>query len=755
MTKTEIKELVKQLTLEEKASLLAGANGWQTVAIPRLNIPAIWMSDGPHGLRKLRDGKDLSIDNSHKATCFPPAVLLACSWDPALAKKQGAAIGEEAQDQDLQIVLGPGNNTKRSPLCGRNFEYFSEDPYLAGHVAAGIIEGIQSKGIGTSLKHFAANNQETKRLAINEIIDERALREIYLSGYEYAVKKAKPTTLMCAYNRINGDHCSQSKWLLTDILRKEWGFKGFVMSDWGAVDNRAQAVYAGLDLEMPNSFGVNEKEIIKAVKGEKVSLPAIDKKFKNKLNEKQVDASVTRILETVFALYEKRTGAKCDYEKHHKLAGDIAKECMVLLKNDNNILPLKKNADIALIGEMAKRPRFQGGGSSNVNAMSVTTPFDAISAYANAEYAEGYSLDDDNDTSRIEKAVEAAKSKDAAVIVCGLPDSFESEGYDRSHLSIPESHIKLIEEVAKVQPNVVVVLCNGAPVEMPFADKCTAILESYLGGEASGSAIADILFGAANPCGKLAETFPEKLEHNPSYGNFGNYNGKVYYSEGVMVGYRWYDTRKIKPLFPFGYGLSYTSFEYSNLRIEDCGDCNFTVTCDITNTGKRAGKEIVQLYVKNAAAAVMRPEKELKGFAKLSVKPGETKQAVFKLDKRSFSYWNAEEHCWTAEFGKYGICVGASSADIRLTADVECGDKQKPKKITIYDDLWELKAHPKGYILADEIYKRLGIEKSDKELDKTEALSGIEWCMLRNIITMFGLKMTLSEMQNYLDEVNK
>lgn len=757
MKKSEIKQLLKKLTIKEKASLLSGLDAWNTKPIKRLGIPSISMSDGPHGLRKQYSGDDLGIETSHPATCFPTASLLACSWDKELAEKQGAALGEEAADQGLQIILGPGNNIKRTPLCGRNFEYFSEDPFLSGNMAAGIIKGIQSKGIGTALKHFAANAQETDRLVIDEIISERALREIYLASYEIPIKEAKPTTLMCAYNKINGQYCSENKWLLTDVLRKEWGFKGIVMSDWGATDNRPQGVYAGLDLEMPSSNCINDKEIVKAYKGKHVSIPSSDSRFDNTLTEKQIDECVERMLKLVYKLDEKKSGKKCDYAAHHKLAEEIARECMVLLKNDG-ILPLKENADIAVIGEMAVKPRYQGSGSSRVNSVKTDLPLDELKKYANVSYAKGYSLENDRDTSEIENAVSVAERKDAVIILTGLPDSYESEGFDRSTLSIPESHVELIKRVYEVNKNIVVVLCNGAPVTMPFLENSSAVLEAYLSGEAGAGAIAEILFGKACPCGKLAETFPNRIEDTPAYVNFPGNGRTVRFGEDIFVGYRYYEKKDVLVLFPFGYGLSYTSFEYSELTLSanEIGENGcVTVRVNVKNTGDFDGKEIVQLYVGECSPKIARPVKELKGFKKIELKKGEEKTVEFTLDRRSFAYWNERCGDWSVDSGKFGIFIGAASSDIRATGEITVHAEKTPEKLTIYSYLRDLRMHPNGKAAITHILKVMGKDENEIFSDsEKDALTSLDWCPLRNVVTMYGMKMSISELQKLLDEVN-
>lgn len=757
MKKSEIKQLLKKLTIKEKASLLSGLDAWNTKPIKRLGIPSISMSDGPHGLRKQYSGDDLGIETSHPATCFPTASLLACSWDKELAEKQGAALGEEAADQGLQIILGPGNNIKRTPLCGRNFEYFSEDPFLSGNMAAGIIKGIQSKGIGTALKHFAANAQETDRLVINEIISERALREIYLASYEIPVKEAKPTTLMCAYNKINGQYCSENKWLLTDVLRKEWGFKGIVMSDWGATDNRPQGVYAGLDLEMPSSNCINDKEIVKAYKGKHVSIPSSDSRFDNTLTEKQIDECVERMLKLVYKLNEKKSGKKCDYAAHHKLAEEIARECMVLLKNDG-ILPLKENADIAVIGEMAVNPRYQGSGSSLVNSVKTDLPLDELKKYANVSYAKGYSLENDRDTSEIENAVSVAEGKDAVVILTGLPDSYESEGFDRTTLSIPESHVELIKRIYEVNKNIIVVLCNGAPVTMPFLENSAAVLEAYLSGEAGAGAIAEILFGKACPCGKLAETFPNRIEDTPAYVNFPGNGRTVRFGEDIFVGYRYYEKKDVPVLFPFGYGLSYTSFEYSGLTLSanEIGENDsVTVKVNVKNTGDFDGKEIVQLYVGERSTKIARPVKELKGFKKIELKKGEEKTVEFTLDRRSFAYWNERCGSWSVDSGKFGIFAGAASSDIRAIGEITVHAEKIPEKLTIYSYLRDLRMHPNGKAAITHILKVMGKDENEIFSDsEKDALTSLDWCPLRNVVTMYGMKMSITELQKLLDEVN-
>ena len=623
------------MTLEEKAGMCSGLDFWHLKEVEHLGIPKVMVSDGPHGLRKQDEkGDHLGINDSIKAVCFPPAVLSACSFDRGLMEEMGKAIGREAQANDVSVVLGPAVNIKRSPLCGRNFEYYSEDPYLAGEIAAAFVKGVQSQHVGTSIKHFAANNQEYRRMSSSSEVDERTLREIYFPAFETAVKKAQPYTFMCSYNQINGTFASENKWLLTDVLRGEWGFKGYVMSDWGAVNDRVKGLEAGLELEMPASGGDNDAMIVKAVKD-------------GALEEKILDQAVERILRIIFEYADHRKPQEFTMEKDHEEAQHIAEESMVLLKNENHILPLKTSEKAAFIGGFARNPRFQGGGSSHINCFKTTNVLDSVPCDAQVVYAEGFPADRDfYDKALADEAVKAAAEADKAVIFAGLPESFESEGYDRSHMRLPECQNRLITEILKVQPNTVIVLHNGSPVEMPWLGEIKGLLETYLGGQAGGAAAANILYGKINPSGKLAETMPLKLSDNPSYLNFGG-GEKVEYREGIFVGYRYYDTKEMDVAFPFGYGLSYTTFAYSNLKLSmenPTEKDTVMVSADVTNTGKSAGKEVVQLYIRDLTGSAIRPEKELKGFEKVFLEPGETKTVTMELNKRSFAWYNTELH---------------------------------------------------------------------------------------------------------------
>ncbi|MBJ8097008.1 glycoside hydrolase family 3 C-terminal domain-containing protein [Bacillus cereus group sp. N11] len=665
--KRDIKKIISEMTLEEKASLCSGLDFWNTKGIERLGIPSIMVTDGPHGLRKQAEGADhLGIYNSIPSTCFPSAVGLASTWNKDLIHEVGVALGEECQAEHVGVLLGPGANIKRSPLCGRNFEYFSEDPYLSSQMAINHVKGVQSQGIGTSLKHFAANNQEHRRMSVDAIVDERTLREIYLASFEDVIKEAQPWTVMSAYNKVNGEYASENNYLLHDILKDEWGFEGFVVSDWGAVNERVASLANGLELEMPSSFGIGEKKIIDAM-------------HCGELSVEKLDQAVERLLYIIFKAYDNQLeNATYSKDTHHQLAREVASESMVMLQNEDSILPLKKEGTVAVIGEFTKQPRYQGGGSSHINPTKLESIFEELEMVSgektNILFAQGYDLaSDDVDENLINEAKKIAESADTAVLFVGLPDRYESEGFDRKYLQMPENHVQLIEAIAEVQSNIVVVLSNGAPIEMPWIGKVKGILEGYLGGQALGGAIADLLFGDANPSGKLAETFPEVLSDNPSYLNFPGEGDKVEYKEGVFVGYRYYDAKNIEPLFPFGFGLSYTNFEYSKLSISknEIKDTDtVSVLVNVKNAGSIAGKEIVQLYIKDVESSMIRPEKELKGFEKVELQPGEEKTVSFTLNNRSFAYYNVELKDWHVETGEFEILVGKSSREIVLQDNI-------------------------------------------------------------------------------------
>lgn len=802
MTRTELEELCAKMTLEEKAGLCSGSDFWHTKPVEHLGIPAMMVSDGPHGLRKQKDeGDHLGVNDSIKAVCFPTGCTIAASFDRDLIREMGEALGTSCQAEGVGVILGPAVNIKRSPLCGRNFEYYSEDPYVAGEMAASYIEGVQSKHVGTSIKHFMANSQETRRMSSDSRVDGRTMREIYLPAFETAVKKSKPWTVMCSYNRINGTYAAENKWLLTELLRDEWGFDGFVVSDWGAVNDRVAGVKAGLDLEMPPSFGVNDKLIVEAVKN-------------GTLEEKVLDEAVIRILNIIYRYMEHRDKtAVFDRDAQHDLSRKAAEESLVLLKNDG-VLPLKKEQKIAIIGQYAKKPRYQGGGSSHINSHKVSGMLDFVQDMKNVTYAQGYDdrLEEADDMAGgradsidpksadiakalLDEAVQAAKEAEVAVIFAGLPDSFESEGYDRKHMRMPDSQNLLIHEIAKVQPNTIVVLHNGSPVEMPWVDEVKGILEAYLGGEAVGEAEYNILFGNVNPSGKLAETFPLRLEDNPSYLYYIGEGDMTEYREGVFVGYRYYDTKKMQTLFPFGHGLSYTEFAYSNLRLERDSDVKdqvsrqgavgnvaegdlsidgtlrikdtdrLKVSIDITNTGSVEGKEVVQLYVADEESSVIRPMKELKGFEKVSLKPGETKTVQFTLDARAFAYYHTELKEFFVESGTFNILVGSSSREIRGEGKVyvEGTKVYKPKyhlNTTIGDLMKDEKA---SRILAPLFTASTLVEVCDTdgaEKGEEDSFTGLQEAMmgylpLRGMVRFQDGSVDFEKLKKILDQLNE
>ena len=662
--KRDLEKLISQMTLEEKAGLCSGLDFWHTKPVERLGIPSVMMSDGPHGLRKQESEADhLGLNESVKAVCFPAGCATASSFDVDLMEKLGETLGEECQAEDIGVLLGPAVNIKRSPLCGRNFEYLSEDPYLAGKMSAAYIRGVQKCGIGTSIKHFAANSQEYRRMSSSSELSERALHEIYLPAFEEAVKEAKPRTVMCSYNKINGTFASENRMLLTEILRGKWGYEGAVVTDWGAVNDRVEGIRAGLDLEMPATDGHNDAKIVQAVRD-------------GSLDERLVDKAAESVLEVVFSYADHRNeNAVFDRDADHDKAVQIESECAVLLEN-NGILPLDPEKKVLYIGEFAEKPRYQGGGSSHINSSRVASALEAAQEkQRNVTYVKGFPADrDERDTEELKKAVEAAKEADVVVIFAGLPDVMESEGYDRSTMEMPECQNELIREVLKVNPDTVVVLHNGSPVEVPWADDTAAILEMYLGGQGVGEACDRILYGEVNPSGRLAETFPVRLEDTPCYMFYPGDGKKAVYGEGVFVGYRYYDTKKIPVRWAFGHGLSYTEFRYSNLRIGNStlkdGE-TLTVSADITNIGVREGKEVVQMYISDRNGTPVRPEKELKGFAKVSLRPGETKTVRFEICPRDLAYYEEEIHDWYAPAGTYRILIGHASDDIVLEADFE------------------------------------------------------------------------------------
>ena len=663
-----ISRLLSQMTLKEKVMLTSGRDAWSTQPIDRLDVPYIWMADGPHGLRRAPSTDTWGYGDQLPATCFPTASALSATWDVALLREVGQALGNEARALGVNVLLGPGVNIKRSPLGGRNFEYFSEDPYLSGKLGAAYIEGVQAQGVGTSLKHFVANNVETERMWANSDVDDRTLNEIYMTPFEIAVREAQPWSVMACYNRVQGVYGTQSPDILTRKLKQEWGFEGIVISDWDAVIDRVEGVRAGMHLEMPGKPGhLTNKMVLEAVRN-------------GELDEAQLDRVVQDILRVVLRAHDIADASKDQkLDQHHALARRVASEAITLLKNDDTVLPLvpDRYRKIAVIGEFAVNPRYQGNGSSEVKPSRLDNFMDVAGQEFGEEfeiqYARGYNLDDDADLTMIEAAARMAADSDIAIVLAGLPLHYESEGIDRLHIDLPPAHNRLIEAVAEAQPTTAVVLTNGSAVAMPWVDRVPAIVEAWLGGQAGAGAVADVVFGKVNPSGKLAETFPVRLEDTPAFLNFPAEDGEVLYGERVFVGYRYYDKRKILPLFPFGHGLSYTDFTYSDLKVSSerfTDKDSLTVNVTITNSGDVAGKEVVQLYVRDEEASVRRPEKELRGFRKIELAPGESQQVEFVLAERDFSFYSTRHGRWIAESGDFRLLLGASSRDIRLQQPV-------------------------------------------------------------------------------------
>ncbi|OUS71403.1 glycosyl hydrolase [Paenibacillus sp. MY03] len=749
----DIKALIAEMTLEEKAGLCSGLDTWHTKGVERLGIPSVMVTDGPHGLRKQRASADhLGLFNSVPATCFPSAAGVASSWNRELIQRMGEALGKECQAENVAVLLGPGANIKRSPLCGRNFEYFSEDPYLSAEMATHHILGVQSKGVGTSLKHFAANNQEHRRMTSDSVVDERTLREIYLASFEGAVKKAQPWTVMCSYNKVNGEFAAENEYLLTSILKEEWGHEGFVVSDWGAVNDRVNSLAAGMELEMPSSHGEGDRAIVQAVED-------------GRLPVEKLDSAVERLLSVIFkAVDNRQEGAGFDPEEHHALAREVARESMVLLKNEDGVLPLRREGCIAVIGALAKEPRYQGSGSSQINPSRLEDISEEMTRSAGDAvelgYAQGYALDsDDADDLLTREALELAAQAEVAVLFAGLPKRYESEGFDRKHLRMPANQVALIEAIAAVQPNLVVVLSNGAPIEMPWLGNAKAVLEAYLGGQALGGAIADLLFGDANPSGKLAETFPVQLSDNPSYLSFPGEGDKVEYREGLFVGYRYYDKKRLRPLFPFGFGLSYTTFEYADLtvdRSELSDDDTLLVSVKVRNTGSRKGKEIVQLYVCDVESGVIRPDKELKGFDKVELEPGEEKKVSFRLDKRSFAYYDVEARDWVVETGDFELLVGGSSQDIALSARVRVvstfvRELRFHRNSTVSD----LMVTEKGAAFVERMIEMLPFAGNIAEEHRAMLRAFMEHMPLRGLISFSGGKFTEELLAQTIAQLNE
>lgn len=660
-------EIVEKMSLEQKAKFVSGFDYWHLEEAKELGLPKIMVTDGPHGLRKQNTDKKTSdgigLGNSVPATCMPPAATSACSWDEELLKEEGEALAEECLQEKVSVILGPGTNIKRSPVCGRNFEYFSEDPLLAGKMSANLINGCQSKGVGNSLKHFACNSQEAFRMVVNEVIDERTIREIYFPAFEIAVKESQPWTVMNSYNRINGVYASQNYWLQEQVLRKEWGFKGLVLTDWGASVDRIPGLENGTDLEMPSSGTLNTQRIIEAVNNGTLKQEVLDKR---------VDNVVDLIIKSKPALEKE---FKFDVEAHHNIARKVAEGSMVLLKNEGGILPLKAGAKVAVIGELAKAPRFQGAGSSVINPTKLDNAYDElVKLGVDVTYAQGYEKGKDEINSQlVSDAKNVAAKADIALVFVGLTEEFEGEGYDRENINMPSSHNNLVSEIAKANENTVVVLAGGSVVYIPWLSEVKALLNSGLGGQAGGSAVANILTGKVNPSGKTAETYPLSFDDNPTYGNYPGGPVVSEHKESVYIGYRYYDTAEKEVLFPFGYGLSYTTFEYSDIKLsaKEMKDTDtLKVTFTIKNTGSVDGAEIAQVYVADKESTIFRPKKELRAFTKVFIKAGESKEVTLELSKRAFAYYNVNLGDWHVESGDFEIMVGASSRDIKLTDTV-------------------------------------------------------------------------------------
>lgn len=690
----DIEKILSQMTLEEKASLCSGRDFWHTKAIQRLGVPQVMMCDGPHGLRKQEgEGDHLGINVSIETNCYPTASALANSFDREVLRTLGTALGKECQAEDVAMLLGPGLNMKRSPLCGRNFEYFSEDPYLAGQLGAAYIQNLQAEGVSACVKHFAANNQETRRMSGSSQMDERTLHEIYLPAFEAAVKQGKTRGMMCAYNGINDVFCSENKMLLTDVLREKWGYEGFVVTDWGAVKDRVKGVQAGLDLEMPGGTGTQDALIVEAVKNGTLSEAELDRVVRNML-QFVADYQDNRKPDTVI-----------DRTANAALSGELAARCAVLLKNEDSILPLKDET-VAFIGEFAAVPRFQGAGSSHVNVPHAVSALEA--AAGKVRYAQGYDIHrQDNEAQLLSQAVELAKQVHTVVIFAGLPDSYESEGGDRETMEMPANQNALICAVAAVNPNVVVVLHGGSAMELPWLDRVKAVLYMALGGEQVGKAAVELLYGNVNPSGKLSETWPLRYCDNPSYLNFPGEEGKPIYAEGIYIGYRYYDKKQMDVLFPFGFGLSYTEFAYSDLKLSqtELDDTEtMTVSCKVRNVGTVPGAEAVQLYVRDEVSTVHRPIRELKGFAKVYLQPGEEQEISFTLDKRSFAYYEVKLHDWFVESGRFFVDIGASSRDIRLSGCVSVnGTAELPIHVDRLTTIGELTSFPKGKAFVEQM----------------------------------------------------
>lgn len=751
-----IEKKLKEMSIEQKAALCVGMNFWMTREYPDLGIPSLFLSDGPHGLRKqdVNASDHLGINESHQSVCYPTACTTACSWDRDLMFRMGSMLGREAAQSGVDILLGPGINIKRSPLCGRNFEYFSEDPYLAGQLAASFVRGIQSAPVSACVKHFAANSQENRRKAINAIMDERTLREIYLPAFEAVVRLGDVDAVMTSYNKINGEYPAQNKHVSSDILRDEWGFDGVLLTDWGAMDKIVPSIKAGLNLQMPGDDGSSAAKIAAAVNAGELT--------EDELN--RVASALLRLADKLSAVAPVKpvTPQEC-----HDFAAEVARNSMVLLKNQGGLLPLSAEDSVAVIGEMATSPRYQGAGSSHVNPYRITSALEEMRKVCpKLVYAQGYSGEESTDAQMAE-AVNAAKACHAAVLFIGLPAAYESETYDRTRLSIPDAYCRLVEALAAANPNLVVVLSNGSVIEMPWIDRVPAILEAYLGGEASGTAVSDLIFGRCCPSGKLAETFPVRLEDNPTYLYTSSGEDKsniLEYREGIFVGYRYYEKKRIPPLFPFGHGLSYTEFQYSDLKLsaERITDMEgLSLSFKLRNVGNYSSKEAVQLYVSRLHSPVAAPEKELKEFAKVELAAGEEKTVTFTLDKRAFAYYNVGLNDWYVPPCSYEIRIGTSSADIRLCAQVYVEPKKKwYPKATRNTILKDILGDEKWFEIFREKYEEIrpylpfGLPKMDINTDPF-ARGMLNNMTLNSLASYVGSHMSDSDIDELTEKLNK
>ncbi|WP_235934507.1 glycoside hydrolase family 3 C-terminal domain-containing protein [Paramicrobacterium chengjingii] len=751
---------VPDLTRAEKASLTSGADMWRTQPLPRVGVDAIMMTDGPHGLRKQETGGDhLGLGGSYPATCFPPAVALGASFDPKLIQRVGAAIGAEAVEEEVAVVLGPGINIKRSPLCGRNFEYLSEDPLVSGVLGAAMVDGIQSTGVGSSLKHFAANNQETDRMRVSADIAPRPLREIYLRGFERVVKAANPWTVMCSYNRLNGVYASENRWLLTDVLRSEWGFGGLVVSDWGAVNDRVAALAAGLDLEMPGNGGHTDEQIARALDA-------------GTLDESALDTAAVRVLDLVRkAARRPAPTAALDLDAHHRLAREVAARCVVLLKNEGNVLPLARDSRIAVIGAFAEHPRYQGAGSSQIRPTRLDSALGEMRALAGGEvsYAPGFAhgnaapeasantgttVSSDPAALRAEASRLAADS-DVAVVFLGLPERVESEGFDREHIDLPAEQLQLLDAVRRANPRTVVVLSHGGVVALPFADDVPAIVDGSLLGQAGGGALADVLFGDVNPSGKLTETVPRRIEDTAAFGNFPGEDGHVAYGEGLLVGYRWFDARRIEPTFPFGHGLSYTSFGYGEARASiQNGD--IVVRVPVTNTGAHDGREIVQVYTSLADSRVQRAPRELTGFQSAEISAGETVEVEIVVRREDLAVWDTRSGRWQVEGGQYDFHVASSSRDIRSTLSLSIDADPGAAPLSRESSIGEVLADPFAAQLVRETLAAVAEQMPDvaNVLDDDEMMSLMSSYPIGRLPGYGGLPLTVENIDELIALAN-